>query len=135
MLFSQQTEKHYPDGTNEITFPDQTIKYLFPNGTEESIFPDGTVIRVEVTGDKVMEFPNGQREIHTQLYKVFYFPISASFSLQNWWQIQLSITVSLIYLWHDEFVIKYPPQCSSCSQRDHLGMVGRGVGDTDCGHQ
>ena len=63
-------EKHYPDGTREITFPDQTIKYLFPNGTEESIFPDGTVIRVEKNGNKSMEFPNGQREVHTEQYKV-----------------------------------------------------------------
>ena len=69
-FFSQQTEKHYPDGTKEISFPDHTIKYLFPNGTEESIFPDGTVIRLELSGQKVMEFPNGQREIHTPQYKV-----------------------------------------------------------------
>ena len=71
--FSNQIEKHYPDGTKEITFPDQTIKYLFPNGSEESIFPDGTVIRVDSNGDKTMEFPNGQREIHTEQFKVFDF--------------------------------------------------------------
>ena len=67
---SNQTEKLYPDGTKEITFTDQTIKYVFPNGSEESIFPDGTVIRLDKNGDKTMEFPNGQREIHTQEYKV-----------------------------------------------------------------
>ena len=67
---SEQTEKLYPDGTKEITFPDQTVKYIFPNGSEESIFPDGTVIRLEKNGDKTMEFPNGQREIHTQEFKV-----------------------------------------------------------------
>lgn len=67
---SDQTEKLYPDGTKEITFPDQTVKYIFPNGSEESIFPDGTVIRLEKNGDKTMEFPNGQREIHTNEYKV-----------------------------------------------------------------
>ena len=72
--FSQQSEKHYPDGTKEITFPDQTVKYLFPNGIEESIFADGTVIRVEKSGDKTMEFPNGQREIHTPQYKVLPIP-------------------------------------------------------------
>ena len=65
-----QTEKHYPDGTREITFPDQTIKYLFPNGTEESIFVDGTVIRIDKAGNKTMEFPNGQREVHTADFKV-----------------------------------------------------------------
>ena len=70
LISSNQTEKLYPDGTKEITFTDQTIKYVFPNGSEESIFPDGTVIRLDKNGDKTMEFPNGQREIHTQEYKV-----------------------------------------------------------------
>ena len=69
-MSSGQTEKVYPDSTKEITFPDQTIKYIFPNGSEESIFPDGTVIRLEKNGNKTMEFPNGQREIHTNEYKV-----------------------------------------------------------------
>ena len=72
-FYSKQIEKHYPDGTKEITFPDQTIKYLFPNGLEENVFPDGTIIRIEKNGDKVMEFPNGQREIHNVHYKVIWF--------------------------------------------------------------
>jgi centromere protein J len=63
-------EKHYPDGTHEITFPDQTVKYLFPNGNEESIFPDGTILRIDKNGEKVLELPNGQREIHTSELKV-----------------------------------------------------------------
>ena len=67
---SNQTEKHYPDGTKEIIFPDQTIKYIFANGIEENLFPNGTVIRVEVNGDKTMQFANGQREVHTEQYKV-----------------------------------------------------------------
>lgn len=67
---SNQTEKHYPDGTKEITFPDQTIKYLFQNGGEECVFPDGTLLRVAPDGDRTMEFPNGQREIHTAHCKV-----------------------------------------------------------------
>lgn len=41
------SEKHYPDGKKEITFPDQTIKNLFTDGQEESIFPDGTIVRVQ----------------------------------------------------------------------------------------
>ena len=69
---SNQIEKHYVDGTKEIQFPDQTIKYLFKDGSAESIFPDGTVIRVGSSGDKEMTFPNGQREIHTKTYKVGY---------------------------------------------------------------
>lgn len=69
-MCSNQTEKHYPDGTKEIIFPDQTVKYLFPNGTEESIFQDGTIMRIDKNGERILEFPNGQREIHTQHYKV-----------------------------------------------------------------
>ncbi|XP_078599317.1 uncharacterized protein LOC144874716 isoform X1 [Branchiostoma floridae x Branchiostoma japonicum] len=71
---NSQMEKHYPDGTKEITFPDQTIKYLFPNGDEESIFQDGTVLRVSKSGDRVVEFANGQREIHTLNYKKREYP-------------------------------------------------------------
>lgn len=41
------SEKHYPDGKKEITFPDQTIKNLFTDGQEESIFPDGTIVRIQ----------------------------------------------------------------------------------------
>lgn len=70
---SQQIEKHYIDGTKEIQFPDQTIKYIFPDGASESVFPDGTVIRVEKNEDKTMTFPNGQKEIHTKQYKVSNF--------------------------------------------------------------
>ncbi|XP_078680786.1 uncharacterized protein LOC144915873 [Branchiostoma floridae x Branchiostoma belcheri] len=71
---NSQMEKHYPDGTKEITFPDQTIKYLFPNGDEESIFQDGTVLRVSKSGDRVVEFANGQREIHTLNYRKREYP-------------------------------------------------------------
>ena len=74
---SQQVEKHYTDGTREIVFPDQTIKFLYPGGGEESVFTDGTVIRLDKNGDKVLEFPNGQREVHTELYKV-------DIELQTW---------------------------------------------------
>ena len=40
------SEKHFPDGRKEITFPDQTVKTLFPDGREESVLIDGTVIHV-----------------------------------------------------------------------------------------
>ena len=71
--FSKQIEKHYPDGTKEITFPDQTIKYLYPNGAEECVFSDGTIQKVNKDGERTIEFPNGQREMHTKYYKVGYF--------------------------------------------------------------
>ncbi|XP_008054812.1 centromere protein J [Carlito syrichta] len=66
---SGQIEKHFPDGRKEITFPDQTIKNLFADGQEESIFPDGTIVRVQRDGNKIIEFNNGQREVHTTQFK------------------------------------------------------------------
>lgn len=70
VMFSGHTEKHYVDGTKEVTLPDQSVKYMFANGSEETVFADGTVTRVEKDGDVTIEFPNGQREIHTQHHKV-----------------------------------------------------------------
>ena len=54
----------------EIIFPDGAIKYLHPDGKEETTFSDGTVVRV-VNGVKILEMPNGQKEIHTNSYKVW----------------------------------------------------------------
>ncbi|XP_055988776.1 centromere protein J [Sorex fumeus] len=71
---SGQTEKHFPDGRKEITFPDQTVKNLFADGQEESIFPDGTVVRVQRDGNKIIEFNNGQRELHTTQFKRREYP-------------------------------------------------------------
>lgn len=68
--FSNQIEKHYPDGTKEIIFPDQTVKYLYTSGAEECVFTDGTVERISVDGERIVEFPNGQRETYTKLFKV-----------------------------------------------------------------
>uniref|UniRef100_A0A672PK49 Centromere protein J C-terminal domain-containing protein n=1 Tax=Sinocyclocheilus grahami TaxID=75366 RepID=A0A672PK49_SINGR len=66
---NNQREKHHPDGTREISFPDGTVKILHSDGREESIFPDGTVVKISQHGEKVVEFANGQREIHTSQYK------------------------------------------------------------------
>ncbi|XP_006879614.1 PREDICTED: centromere protein J [Elephantulus edwardii] len=71
---SGQIEKHFPDGRKEITFPDQTIKNLFVDGQEESIFPDGTIVRVQRDGNKIIEFNNGQRELHTTQFKRREYP-------------------------------------------------------------
>lgn len=68
-IFSKQIEKTFPSGMKEIIFPDGAIKYLHPDGKEETTFPDGTVVRV-VNGVKILEMPNGQKEIHTNNYKV-----------------------------------------------------------------
>ena len=61
-----QTEISYADGTKEVRFPDGTVKRIHASGNEDSIFPDGTVIHVEPNngGRKVINFPNGQKEIH-----------------------------------------------------------------------
>ncbi|CAB3981140.1 centromere J-like [Paramuricea clavata] len=71
---SNQIEKHYPDGTKEIIFPDQTVKYLYTSGAEECVFTDGTVERISVDGGRIVEFPNGQRETHTKLFKKREYP-------------------------------------------------------------
>ncbi|XP_073789757.1 uncharacterized protein si:ch211-140l13.3 isoform X2 [Danio rerio] len=71
---NNQREKHHPDGTREISFPDGTVKILHSDGQEESIFPDGTVVKISQHGEKVVEFTNGQREIHTTQYKRRIFP-------------------------------------------------------------
>ncbi|XP_060050727.1 centromere protein J isoform X2 [Erinaceus europaeus] len=71
---SGQIEKHFPDGRKEITFPDQTIKNIFADGQEESIFPDGTIVRVQRDGNKIIEFNNGQRELHTAQFKRREYP-------------------------------------------------------------
>ncbi|XP_007495244.2 centromere protein J isoform X1 [Monodelphis domestica] len=71
---SGQIEKHFPDGRKEITFPDQSIKNLFEDGREERIFPDGTIVRVQQDGNKIIEFNNGQRELHTPQFKRREYP-------------------------------------------------------------
>nr|XP_033699751.1 centromere protein J-like [Tursiops truncatus] len=71
---SGQIEKHFPDGRKEITFPDQTVKNLFADGQEESIFPDGTIVRGQRDGNKIIEFNNGQRELHTAQFKRREYP-------------------------------------------------------------
>jgi hypothetical protein len=40
---SGQTERHRPDGTKEILYPDGIFKTIREDGRQETIFPDGTV--------------------------------------------------------------------------------------------
>uniref|UniRef100_A0A7N4NNF0 Centromere protein J n=1 Tax=Sarcophilus harrisii TaxID=9305 RepID=A0A7N4NNF0_SARHA len=65
---NKQIEKHHPNGTKEIVFPDGTVKY-FGVGYEETLFPDGTLVKVERNGDKTIIFSDGQKEIHTSQFK------------------------------------------------------------------
>ena len=69
-----QIEKHYTDKTKEIIFPDKVVKLIYANGCEESRLTNGTVIKVEKNGDKTIEYPNKQREIHTKDYKRREYP-------------------------------------------------------------
>ncbi|XP_051732035.1 uncharacterized protein si:ch211-140l13.3 isoform X5 [Ctenopharyngodon idella] len=71
---NNQREKHHPDGTREISFPDGTVKILHSDGREESVFPDGTIVKISQHGEKMVEFTNGQREIHTSQYKRRMYP-------------------------------------------------------------
>ncbi|XP_062407270.1 centromere protein J [Sardina pilchardus] len=71
---NNQTEEHHPDGSRKIIFPDGTIKHIFPDGREESTFPDGTVVKLTENGEKSVDFTNGQREVHTSLYKRREYP-------------------------------------------------------------
>ncbi|XP_060128806.1 centromere protein J-like isoform X2 [Zootoca vivipara] len=62
---NNQIEKYHPDGTEEIVFPDQSVKRRYDGGmVEETVFPDGTVVKVEKSGVKTIQFHNGQKEIH-----------------------------------------------------------------------
>nr|XP_020826094.1 centromere protein J-like [Phascolarctos cinereus] len=70
---NKQIEKHHPNGTKEIVFPDGTVKHLGVSH-EKTVFPDGTLVRVERNGDKTIIFSNGQKEIHTSQFKRREFP-------------------------------------------------------------
>lgn len=40
------------------------------SGEEESVFPDSTVQKLMPNGNRTIEFPNGQKEVHTKEFKV-----------------------------------------------------------------
>ncbi|XP_066477222.1 centromere protein J [Tiliqua scincoides] len=69
-----QIEKHFPDGRKEVAFPDQTIMNVFPDGREETIHPDGTIVRIQQDRSKIIEFNNGQQELHTAHFKRREYP-------------------------------------------------------------
>ncbi|XP_059154868.1 centromere protein J-like [Physella acuta] len=69
-----QVEKRYPDGTVEIIFPSKDVKYIFPDGGQEVILTDGTVMQYNSKGEKTVEYPSGDREVHTAEYQRREFP-------------------------------------------------------------
>ena len=70
-VHSKQCEKHYPNGTKEIRFPNDTVKYIYSNGEEESVFPDGLSQRNYPNGDVTLHMPTGIKEFYTADYKVW----------------------------------------------------------------
>ncbi|XP_078474449.1 uncharacterized protein LOC144735803 [Lampetra planeri] len=71
---SGQTETQHVDGRKEIVFPDGMERLIHRDGHEESRYPDGTRVRTARNGEKVIEFANGQREVHTAQYKRREYP-------------------------------------------------------------
>ncbi|GFN76839.1 centromere protein j [Plakobranchus ocellatus] len=69
-----QVERRYPDGTVEITFPSKDIKYMFPDGGQEVILTDGTVMQYNSQGERTVEYPSGDREVHTAEFQRREFP-------------------------------------------------------------
>ncbi len=67
---SGQSEHHYPDGTKEISFPNDTVKFLYPSGEEECVFPDGLKQYHYPNGDITLYMPNGVKEFYNSKFKV-----------------------------------------------------------------
>ncbi|CAB1449795.1 unnamed protein product [Pleuronectes platessa] len=71
---NKQIEKRHPGGRREIVFPDETIKSLEPDGSERTIFSDGTIVLVSPSGEKMIDFPGGERDVHTPQFKRRQYP-------------------------------------------------------------
>lgn len=72
-----QTEHRHKDGIIEIHFPNNTIKIVDPSDVEkleEWRYADGTHLVQLRNGDKILNLPNGQNEIHTKLNKRREYP-------------------------------------------------------------
>ena len=71
---SGQVEKRYTDGSIEINFPDKSQKKIYSDGSEKTTLQDGTIIHKASPQVKVIDFPNGEREVHTEEYKKREYP-------------------------------------------------------------
>lgn len=69
-MFSGQTEKHYKDGKVEIEYVDGKKHTVFPDHKEIWNYLDGSVLTVDPNGHRELVLLNGQREIHTNEFKV-----------------------------------------------------------------
>ena len=117
-------EKTFPSGMKEIIFPDGAIKYLHPDGKEETTFPDGTVVRV-VNGVKILEMPNGQKEIHTNNYKVRFYNASTNICLSQVWVFAVKV-VSLM-LMGAQFPIEFQAWHKLCHVTNSLWCFHRNI--------
>ncbi|XP_018333692.1 centromere protein J [Agrilus planipennis] len=69
-----QTEKKFKDGSHEVKYVDGTIRNVGTSGTEKITYVDGTVVTMNKQGDKILELPSGEKEIHTQQQKRREYP-------------------------------------------------------------
>lgn len=78
LFFSGQTEHRYKDGVVEIHYPNGSIRLTNSVTTDDVLeewrYPDGTNIKVYKDSTKILDFPNGQREIHTSNHKRREYP-------------------------------------------------------------
>ena len=58
-----QIEKHYPDGTKQISFPDGSLRYILNDGYEETHYADGTIQKIDKENVTTIEHQDGTKEI------------------------------------------------------------------------
>lgn len=68
-----QIEKIHANKTREIQFPDKNVKFIYPDGSEETHLTNGTIIRVS-HGEKVIQYANNLKEVHTNEFKRREYP-------------------------------------------------------------
>ncbi|KAL1421392.1 hypothetical protein MTO96_000472 [Rhipicephalus appendiculatus] len=69
-----QVEMHSVDGNVEVTYPDGTVRRILCTGEEEQKTPDGIVARRLRDGTETIDYPNGQKEVRSELYRSRYYP-------------------------------------------------------------
>lgn len=69
-----QVETHTKGGDVEVTYPDGTVRRIFSTGEEEQQTVDGIVARRLRDGTETIDYPNGQREVRSELYRSRYYP-------------------------------------------------------------
>lgn len=69
-----QVETHSVDGNVEVTYSDGTVRRILCTGEEEQKTPDGIVARRLRDGTETIDYPNGQKEVRSELYRSRYYP-------------------------------------------------------------